>query len=255
MALQTNLNKKDKMTIAILVFAALVFMIAWFLIKPTITSIITTDEKIEQAKQTQEEYRNKIIYLSSAESIYKKTVDDFNESTEDFYEIMDSAEIDRMVTSYVLKSGLFAENLKITMPDEAVKESPYIYSSISTKKTSSKNTTTASDPGAESLLAPYLSARNTNKSTQASGVQCVVLSLTVTGSRSACQSFIDDLCKKPAVRITGFTWSKVGTVEVFNEEKGRYERKESDKYRLRISVNLYMADVADYGAVVSESAS
>ena len=48
MAIQTNLNNKDKKTIAIVLFAALVFAIAWFLIRPTVTSIMNTNEKIEE---------------------------------------------------------------------------------------------------------------------------------------------------------------------------------------------------------------
>ena len=56
MEMQTNLSKKDKTTIAVVLFAGLVFMIAWFLIRPTLTSITTISDKIEQAEITQKEY-------------------------------------------------------------------------------------------------------------------------------------------------------------------------------------------------------
>jgi hypothetical protein len=256
MAMQTNLAKKDKITIAVLLFAALIFMVVWFLIKPTVSSIITTSDKIEQAELKQTEYKNKIMYLSSAEAIYGKVVDDLNVSTEMFYNIMDSAEIDRMVTSYVLKSGLFAENLKIVMPIEAVDEKPYVYSDLaaedSGKSTSSSDSKKDKDSGtADTLLTPYNTARNKSKSTEPSGVQCVELTLVVTGTEKACQTFLDDISTKPAVRITGFEWGKVAPLEVYNEETGRTEAVDSGKVRLTISFNLYMADVADYD-VVSE---
>ena len=165
MALQTNLNKKDKITIAVLLFAAVIFMIAWFLIKPTITTIMTTDEKIEQAEAKQQLNKNKIMLLTSGEAIYNKAVDDLNESTAEYYDIMDSSEIDRMVTSYVLKSGLFAENLTINMPTDAVDESPYIYSTVSTgtNKNTTSDTTTESNNKADSLTVPYNSAKSKNK--------------------------------------------------------------------------------------------
>lgn len=254
MAMQTNLSKKDKMTIAVLLFAALIFMFVWYLIKPTISSIITTEDKIENAELKQTEYRNKIMYLSSGEDLYAKAVDDLNTSTSDFYEIMDSSEIDRMVTSYTLKSGLFAENLTISMPSEAVDEKPYVYSSISNKKTnnSSLSSETGNSGSADTLVIPYNTARNSCKTTKPSGVQCVKLTLVVTGKSSVCQAFLDDISSKPAVRVTGFDWSEVDPVDVYNEELGRYEKKSSGEVRLRVSFNLYMADVADYDVLVSE---
>lgn len=245
MAIQTNLNNKDKKTIAIVLFAALVFAIAWFLIRPTVTSIMNTNEKIEEAELTQEEYRNKLIYLTSAEELYGKAVDDLNESTKDYYELMDSSEIDRMVTSYVLQSGLFAESLSIKMPDGAVEERPYLYSTLSEDSSDSSTDTSASD-GADTLLAPYINARSRANSTESSGVQCVSISLSITGTKSGCQALIDDLCTKPAVRVTGFTWEKLDPVERINEQTGMVEYVDSGKVRLRIDVNLYMADVADY---------
>jgi hypothetical protein len=206
---------------------------------------MNTNEKIEEAELTQEEYRNKLIYLTSAEELYGKAVDDLNESTKDYYELMDSSEIDRMVTSYVLQSGLFAESLNIKMPDGAVEERPYLYSTLSEDSSDSSTDTSASD-GADTLLAPYIIARSRANSTESSGVQCVSISLSITGTKSGCQALIDDLCTKPAVRVTGFTWEKLDPVERINEQTGMVEYVDSGKVRLRIDVNLYMADVADY---------
>lgn len=252
MALQTNLNSKDKKTIAIVLFAALIFAIAWFLIKPTITTIRNTEEKIEQDKITQTQYQNKIMYLTSAEALYGKAVADLNESTTDFYPVMDSSEIDKMVTSYVLKSGLFSESLSIKMPKGSVEEHPYVFSKISGNQTSSDIITTSTD-GTETLMAPYDNAKKQTNSTASSGVQCVELSLTMTGTKAACQALIDDLCTKPSVRITGFSWEKLDPIERFNQTTGTYEYVDSGKVRLRINVNLYMADFADYESAVTDA--
>lgn len=250
MALQTNLNNKDKKTIAIVLFAALIFAIVWFLIRPTVTTIANTEEKIEQAKITQTQYQNKLLYLTSGEAIYAKAVNDLNESTADFYPVMDSSEIDKMVTSYVLQSGLFAESLKIKMPDGSVEERPYVYSKITDNQSSSAATTSN---GAETLMAPYDNARKQTNSTASSGVQCVELSLSMTGTKAACQALIDDLCTKPSVRITGFTWEKLDMVERFNQTTGQYEYVDSGKVRLKITVNLYMADFVDYESAVTDA--
>lgn len=264
MALQTNLSKKDKATIAILLFAAVIFMFIWFMIRPAITTIRNTDEKIVQAELKQSENKNKIILLSSSQALYDKSVDDLNASTAVFYEVMDSSEIDRMVTSYVLKSGLFAEDLVISMPAGSVKESPYVYSSLNSnnKKAAVVNVTSTPAPtkaagnanSVEGLNVPYNTAKNRCTSTESSGVQCVGIKLVCTGSQSTCQSFIDDICTKPAVRVTGFTWSKVAPVKEYNEQTGRYEEKDSGTLRLTLTFNLYMAEVADYSTVSPDSA-
>lgn len=258
MALQTNLSKKDKMTIAIVLFAALVFVIVWFLIKPTVSSILTTNDKISQAEITQAQYKSKLINLASGEAIYEKTVSDFKDSTAHFYPVMDSSEIDRMVTSYVLKKGLFAENLIISMPKGAIEEKPYVFSSIEVQddnnfSNTTTDTTSNTSTTADSLLTPYTTARANSSSTVYSGVQCAQITLVVTGTRNTCQAIIDDLCTKPAVRITSFEWLGVDMIEQVNPETGMIERVDSGKERLRITVNLYMADISDYEVAVSDT--
>ena len=258
MALQTNLSKKDKMTIAILLFAAAVFMFIWFMIRPCISSIFTLNDKIEQAKITQDHNKEKIVYLSSGGVLYDKAVNDLNDSTKDYYEKMDSSEIDKMVTSYVLKSGLFAEDLIIRMPADSVNESPYIYSSVSGGNSDSSYVSSDTDSldsdSADNLLNPYINSRNSSTSTKFSGVQCVGITLVVTGSRSTCQAFIDDICKKQSIRITGFKWEKVDYIEVFNQETGKLELHDPGVVRLQISINLYMAEIEDYSNVAADSA-
>lgn len=279
MAMQTNISKKDKITIAVVLFAGIVFVSIWYLIRPNITSIMTISDKIEEAELTQTQYRNKLINLTSGEAIYDKTVSDFKDSTSYLYPTMDSSEIDRIVTSYVLKSGLFAENLTISMPSGAVDEKPYMYSSLaddnndrrsisidssvttsdesssvttSDESDESSTTTTVKTTTVDSLLTPYDNARNNCRSTQSSGVQRVGITIVVTGTQKACQAMIDDLCTKPALRITGFEWDDVDVTEKVNPETGEVELVNAGTVRLRISVNLYMADISDYEVAVSE---
>ena len=84
MALQTNLNEKDKKTIAWVLFAALIFVIAWFLIRPTVSALRTPGDKIEQAEDTRTQYQNKIMYITSDQAHQGKEVKDINELTAKF---------------------------------------------------------------------------------------------------------------------------------------------------------------------------
>ena len=257
MALQTNLNKKDKITIAVVLFAGIVFAIGWLLIRPAIMSVVALNDKIEQAELKKEDYQKKIMNLRSGEALYDKSVSDLEATTSDYYEIMDSAEIDRMVTSYVLRSGLFAENLTIDMPSGPVNEDPYVHSALAEEKPSSSTSTDSSDKNAgnDSLFIPYDKARSDVKTTQSSGVERVSLTLVVTGTRADCQAFIDDISSKPAVRVSGFEWdNNIKPVEKKNEITGEVEYVKPNTVRVRINIYLYMVDVADYRAVVPDSA-
>ena len=277
--LNTNLNNKDKATIAIVLFIGAVFAFSWYGIRPTIMSIRSLSDDIDQAKIVEVQSRGKVMSLASAESVFERVVGDLRDSTDDYYEVMTSSQIDRMATNYVLSFGLFPEDLYINMPTGPIEESPYGYStaaarqsnrvvaaptptpdplenavnSISDTVSSAVNGTDTSAMQVESLYVPYSQARDAAASTAASGVQAADLTLVMTGSETACQALIDDLCRKPAVRITGFSWMRVEPVEQINEETGEVEIVNPDYVRLQVSVRLYMTNVADYEALVSDA--
>ena len=277
--LETNLSNKDKATIAVVLFVGIVFVFAWYAIRPAIMSIRSLSDDIDQAKIVEVQSRGKVMSLTSAESVFDRVVTDLRDSTDDYYEVMTSSQIDRMATNYVLSFGLFPEDLYITMPNGPVEESPYAYSSAAERQanmsvaaptptpdpledvvedvtntvTSVVSGTDANETQVESLFVPYNQARDVATSTQFSGVQAADLTLVMTGSESACQTLIDDLCRKPALRITGFSWMRVDPIEQINEETGEVELVEPDYVRLQVSVRLYMTDVADYEALVSDA--
>ena len=272
MKFDSNLSAKDKKTIALVLGAAVVFMFGWFGIRPTINDILELDGDIDTARLTQTEYKNKIINLSSAEVIFDRAVTDLSDSTEDYYPIMQSSDIDRMMTSYVLGFGLYPESMNITMPTDPVVEAPYAYSDIQVSNiiaaptptptpvvtttpaaTNSENNTTQMPEQVDSLFVPYNNARSSAVSTAASGIYCVTLSYTVTGSEEDCQALIDDLSVKPSIRLTGFEWQEVDPIAVLDEEEGTIEYVESDMVRLRVDFNLYMTDIADYEEIVEEA--
>lgn len=277
--LETNLSAKDKVTIAIVLFVGALFAFSWYAIRPAVMSIRSLSDDIEQAKIEEAQCRGKVMSLTSAESVFDRVVTDLNDSTTGYYEVMTSSQIDRMVTNYVLSYGLFPEDLYITMPNGPVEEMPYTHSQAAVDQAEMLRTaapTPTPDPveeaveevsnavdtvlsgtdanamQVESLFVPYNQARDMAISTSFSGVQAVDLTFVMTGSESACQALIDDLCRKDAVRITAFSWLPVLPVEQTNED-GTVELVEADYCRLQVSVRLYMTNVADYEALVSDA--
>ena len=276
--LETNLSAKDKATIAIVLLVGAVFVFSWNVIRPTVMSIRSLSDDIEQAKIQEAQCRGKVMSIASAESVFERVVGDLNDYTSGYYEVMTSSQIDRMVTNYVLSFGLFPEDLYINMPNGPVEETPYAYSQAALNQVTLRVTPTPTpDPveevvsdvsdtvnevvsgtdanavQVESLFVPYNQARDVARSTQFSAVQAADLTFVMTGSESACQALIDDLCSKDAVRITAFSWLEVNPIEQIDEETGSVELVVPDYVRLQISVRLYMTNVADYEALVSDA--
>jgi len=281
---ETNLSAKDKVTIAIVLFVGLMFAFVWYAIKPVITNINSLNEDIEQAKITQAQYKGKIMNLTSAETIFDSVTEDLYSSTSDFYELMTSSQIDRMMTNYVLSFGLFPEDLLISMPTGPVNEVPYTNSGLAAIRASSRaatptptpievnsntagtsNSSNAEDSSSsernsasaanasnvESLIVPYSQARSLAGSTQSSGVYAADVTFVMSGSESTCQALIDDLCTNPSVRITGFEWLENVSIEQIDEETGFRVLVETDVVRLQVNLRLYMTDVTDYDEAVS----
>lgn len=276
--LETNLSNKDKATIAIVLFIGVVFTFSWYAIRPAIMSIRSLSDDIDQAQIVEAQSRGKVMSLTSAESVFERVVTDLTDATSGYYGVMTSSQIDRMATNYVLSFGLFPEDLYISMPNGPVDEVPYQYSeaALTQVRTAVATPTPTPDPVAnltstvgeavssvtgnaqqaaqvESLFVPYNQARDVATSTQHSGVMAADLTMVMTGSESACQALIDDLCRKPSIRLVGFEWMEVEPIDVVNEETGEVVRVESNTRRLRVDLRLYMTNVADYEALVSDA--
>lgn len=276
--LETNLSNKDKITIAVVLFIGAVFAFSWYAIRPTVMSIRSLSDDIEQARIEEAQSRGKVMSLTSAEAVFDRVTTDLSDSTDDYYDVMSSSQLDRMATNYVLSFGLFPEDLYISVPGIPVEEIAYVHSQAAldqatitpaptpepdpvvsmpslgnaTSNTDGTNNQ-AESTQVESLFVPYNQARDAATSTGNSGVYAADLTLVMTGPESACQALIDDLCSKHAIRITGFTWMDVDPVEQTNEETGEVQLVQPDYVRLQVNVRLYMADVADYASLVSDA--
>ena len=126
----STLTERDKKLLYMLVFIVIIFIFGWYIIRPLYKKTVADQEAIILASSLQSSNEAKVIGLSSAQGLTDKFTKDLAESTSDYYEYMDSSEIDKLVTSYILRNGLRARDLTITMPDGYVTETPYIYSDI-----------------------------------------------------------------------------------------------------------------------------
>lgn len=267
MKFETNLNRQDKRTIAIVLYLALVALFTWYLIRPAWVKLGTLDDQIATAQAQKDLNRTRIMNLVSAESLYDKAVNDITESTSYFYDVMDNSEIEKLVTEYILDYGLTPVDFSIDLRDGVtyVSESPYAYSNVQAPSSQSTPTPTptpeatptgragsnsststiANAMDVQSLLTTYSNAVSNCNSTTYSEVQCARVSIVILGNGTIEQSLIDDITKNPSVRVTGFSWSDATPVTVTNEDGTTTVVNLGDK-QLTLDFNFYMSDKPDF---------
>ena len=258
MKADTNLNSGDKLKIGIVLFIGLVFMFGWYVIRPLSLDIVDLDDKIQTAQQTKQLYFYKVTNLGSAEVVYKKSLTELIDSTKKYNKFKNSSQIDKMATSYIMGFGLSPVDLKITMPDGTVNEAPYKYSVLPARaaapvqiNTNSKKDSASSQfVNPESLMTTYLRYRVNENGTVNSQIKCVPITIVVSGETAKAQKFLDDLCTKQELRVTGFTWSDTPLVRVQHED-GTYEMVDSGIKILKVDINCYMAEYPEFEAEIN----
>lgn len=261
MKLDTNLKPQDKRTIAIVLYIAIVVLFSWYMIRPAILKTVELDDKIKAAEITKQENKMKKMQLSSAEILYNKAVTDINTSTKDFYDVMDNSQIEKMGTKYILGYGLTPVNFVVDIRDGSyIVEAPYKFANLKkakvtatpvpTKKATSKKQTTKSATSmsaldVKSLQAYYNQAIAEVTTTKPAEVQCARIKIVIQGPQEKCQKLIDDILKKPSIRVTGFAWHDVK--EVWGEdEKGEKILMNADYKELTLNLYFYMTAKPDF---------
>ena len=257
MKFDSTLKPQDKRTIGIVLYIGIVALFSWYMIRPAAMKMIELEDKIRTAEATKQEYKMKTLQLGTAEILYNKAVTDIIASTKNFYDVMDNSKIEKMGTSYILGYGLTPVDFTVDIRDGSyVSEEPYSYSNIKiikapaatpvpTKKAVSNQPVSLTSLDVKSLQAYYTQAIAGVTTTEPSEVQCAKITIVVQGPIEKCQALIDDITKKPSIRVTGFSW--VDAKEIWIEdEKGNKTLMNPEYKELRLNLYFYMAEKPDF---------
>ncbi|MCR5128571.1 MAG: hypothetical protein K6B69_10780 [Lachnospiraceae bacterium] len=265
--METTLTARDKKLLYILGFIVIAFVFGWLLMRPVIRSISKTEENIASAEALRQQNETKVMGLMSAHTLAEKFEEDLAAATEEYYAPMDSSEIDKMFTMYVLGFGLQAKDLLINMPATPLEEVPYKYSEAgielqkregSSSSSSSMEETEASEKegttdgitmDADAMLLTFVKTpleaysekQMLTKDTTASGIRAAEVTIVLTGTETGAQKLLDDILVKPSMRVTGFAWDEMPPV-VRTLEDGTVMVSESREKQLTIRLKLYMYD-------------
>lgn len=257
MKFDSTLKPQDKKTIAIVLYVGIVVLFSWYMIRPAAMKFVELDDKIRAAEVTKQEYKMKTMQLANAEVLYNKAVTDITGATKDFYDVLDNSKIEKMGTSYVLGFGLTPVDFSVDLRDGSfVSEEPYAYANIQKKKAPAatpaptekpdiKNTTSIAALDVKTLQAYYSQAIAGVTTTEPAEVQGAKVSIVIQGTQEKCQALIDDILKKPSIRITGFVWKDAK--EIWSEdEKGNKTLINPEYKELRVDMYFYMTEKPDF---------
>ena len=259
MKFDSTLRPQDKKTIAIVLYIAVIVLFGWYLIRPAAMRFIELDDKIRSAEATKQENKMKTMQLSNAEVLYDRAVTDITDATKKFYDLMDNSKIEKMGTSYVLGFGLTPVDFSVDIRDGSfVLEEPYAYAKIKkieileteatpvpTKKPDLKNPVSIATMDVKSLQTFYSQAIAGVTSTEPSEVQAAKITIVAQGTQDKCQALIDDILKKPSIRVTGFVWTDAK--EIWSEDdKGNKTLMNPEHKELKLDLYFYMTEKPDF---------
>ena len=133
MKYSSALTSRDKKLLYFLLFVVIIFIFGWCMIRPLYKKIVATSERIEIESALKNSNEAKVLGLSSARISTERFENDYNDSVSVYYDHMDSSEIDKLVTTYILQRGLTARSLTITI-EENTSLRPYTYSDLAERR-------------------------------------------------------------------------------------------------------------------------
>ncbi|MCI1721291.1 MAG: type II secretion system protein M [Lachnospiraceae bacterium] len=264
----TNLTERDKKLLFMLGIIGIIAAFFLLGIRPLLSSISKTDSTISEEEAQLAIEKQEAALLPTLKSTNEQMQSNITAATSDFYDRMESDEVDKLLTNLVLSEGLNSRNLVITMPTEEISLDPYLYSAAAKNAGSNSgndtsdmtdSVTSASDASvsdtadsvsaeSETLATEESTAetassegQTSSESVSGSGVYAVEASMEVAGDMATCQKLIDDLTLQfPGIRITSFSWGSGPIVSA--DSDGNLVAADSNLRTLDLGLELYMYD-------------
>lgn len=229
MKLDFTLTKRDKTLLQILsvILAAVLFMS--LLILPQWNKYTDGKVKLTDVQQKQQDMELVIASENAVQERIKKGKEEFTVVTADFYPMMESHAIERMITRLALDNGLTARDFDISSRPSASTLEPYFASMAALEMgrteeagKDSDNTESSGTDGAE------------NGSVDQDVIYSSMVKATVLGHLDNIKAMIDSLYNNfPAIRITSYS---INSESAMNADTGA----QTDLSTLSLELEVYM---------------
>ena len=206
--MKLKITQHDKKLLYFLAIFVIVVGIGGLVIRPLIVGNLQVYKKVEQAQEEKSDLEQKVGLNASSKKVYDTLLKDLKKSVSDFYPMMKSEEIDKMITDLLLEYGVFSRDLDIQIGTD------------------------------EAQLKPY-GKENVKDEEVSTGIYVASVTVTATGKRNTLQKVIDTLGRDyPSIRITAYNWSS--ELQTVNSDNTTGELKLEHTSVLTLNLEIYM---------------
>ena len=240
--MKTNMTEKDKKLLVGMLIGVIIVAVGYWGIIPQLKAYGELETKIEKEEETQKLNKMKITNTSLIEMQAEDYETKLATVKDEFYQILNSAEIDRMFTDLATKRNLNVYELKFTPSTTPTERGAYVNSVLyqtqqelksqyeeekkkaeeqekSSKKKStessaedgndSKSTTKTSDSKSTSELMEAINGAEEGGYQPNTEIFAVPVTITVGGEIGALEGFLSDVeSLDKTVLLTGYTWGE-----------------------------------------------
>lgn len=227
MKLEMTLTKRDKTLLEILSVVLAIVLFMSLVILPQWDKYTDGQVKLQEAEQKQQDMMMVIASESAVQERIKKGQEEFSVVTADFYPMMESHAIERMITRLALDNGLEARDFDISSRPSASTLEPYFASMLAFEMGMS------AEEGSESGDAGVSSSGGT-QAVEQNVIYSSMVQATMRGQRANIKTMIDSLYNNfPAVRILSYT---IDSEKAMNAATGT----QTDLSTLSLELEVYM---------------
>lgn len=212
-----KLTERDKKLLIFLAVFIVVIGIGAGVLLPLIQKSQDLSSELADARLERQEKEMKVAMLPSMREKEKQLQENLSQVQQEFYKVMPSMEIDKMLTDLALARGLQVQDLNISLPLKGQYTELMDYTAMLNQQAAG-----AEDESSSGLLV-Y------------SGASTASVTMVMTGERVNLQAMLDACAiQEPRLRISNFQWQK-------------NTRGETGGYTLAVSMELYMyEDTSQY---------
>ena len=196
-----KLTERDKKLLLMLAYFVVIVGFGALVFKPLIQYYMNMGDEIVLLEAQKEEMDARIAEEPGLEQRRNELADLYRISTQDYYPMLESQEVDKEITGIVLSSGMQALNLNIVMPQEGIAVTMYPYAE--------KETGSVLPDDASESLSPDEAGTEAEETFSQSFIYAPLVTLTACGSEAQVESLIDRLTRDyPAIRLRGYSRQK-----------------------------------------------
>lgn len=137
--MKTNMTERDKRLLVGMLLFVIIVAIGYWGILPQYKRYKKLETKIEQEEEEQKLNKMKIANLALIEMQSEEYEQKIAEKKDEFYQVMKSSEVDKMMTELASNRGLDIYELSFSMPVSPTERMAYQYSELYTSQQEMKN--------------------------------------------------------------------------------------------------------------------